>query len=152
MLITSKGLFPQLNKSLIFSCSHRSCTIFILTSCYFCTQVMLILILNWCSLYAECCFQFDKGWNGQSSTNSQHQINPPLSQQISSLSSPTDRVESSPLLNGIWKALFNSSGATWAVALDFAYTIVHLTLSASQIVVHACMCTNMHLAVNLLQR
>ena len=42
-----------------FSCSHCSCTIFVLISCSLYTQVMLILILN------EAVFSFEKGSNGQ---------------------------------------------------------------------------------------
>ena len=42
------------NKNVIFSCSHCSCTIFILISYSFETQIMLIFI--WCSVFTKCCF------------------------------------------------------------------------------------------------
>ena len=46
------------NKNVIFSCSHCSCTIFVLISYSFETQIMLILIfyLYGCSVFAKYCF------------------------------------------------------------------------------------------------
>ena len=70
----------QPNKNFIFSCSHCSCTTFILTSYSLYTQVMLILILNNVQYLHNVISSFEKGSNGQnhSSSDSQH----PLKQSI----------------------------------------------------------------------
>ena len=51
-------------KNFIFSCSHCSCTIFII-SCSFHTQAMLILILNEVQYLQNVAFSFEKFLNGQ---------------------------------------------------------------------------------------
>ena len=55
----------QPNKNFIFSCSHRSCTVFILTSYSLYTQVMLIIILIDVQFLQNVVFSFEKGANGQ---------------------------------------------------------------------------------------
>ena len=55
----------QPNKNFIFSCSNRSCTVFILTSYSLYTQVMLIIILIDVQFLQNVVFSFEKGANGQ---------------------------------------------------------------------------------------
>ena len=52
-------------KNFIFSCCHCSCTIFILTSYFLYTGVMLILILIDAQYLQNIVFSFEKGSNGQ---------------------------------------------------------------------------------------
>ena len=72
----------QKNKKVIFSCSHSSCTIFVLISYSFETQIMLILILIGVQYSQNAVFSFEKFSNCQnhSSSDSHHLVkNPPSS-------------------------------------------------------------------------
>ena len=62
--------------NVIFSCSHPSCTIFVLISCSFQTQIMLILILIDAQYSQNAVFSFEKFWNRQnhSSSGSYHLV------------------------------------------------------------------------------
>ena len=67
--------------NLIFSCSHCSCTIFVLISYSFDTQVTLILILMDVLHSQNAVFSFEKGFNCQnnSSSSSHYPVkNPPI--------------------------------------------------------------------------
>ena len=86
ILSSPKGNFPlsnyikifklQPNENVIFSCSHYSCTIFVLISYSFDTQVMLILILIDVQHSQNGVFYFEKGLNHQnrSSSGSHHHL------------------------------------------------------------------------------
>ena len=83
--IPTKFLFPptksqfnpiKKNKN-IFSCSHCSCTTFVLISHSFKTQIMLILILIDVQYSQNAVFSFEKFSNGQNhSSSNSHQISP----------------------------------------------------------------------------
>ena len=60
----------QKNKSVIFSCSHSSCTIFVLISYSFETQIMLILILIQVQYLQNSVFSFEKILNRQNHSSS----------------------------------------------------------------------------------
>ena len=60
----TKNLIKTLNKNLIFSCNHCSCTIFILISYSLYTPSHANFDFNWCSIFTE----------GQSSSGSHHTI------------------------------------------------------------------------------
>ena len=72
IFITPPKAHPPLNnnshviapkKNFIFSCSHCSCTIFILSSYFLCTQVILILVNV--QYLQNVVFSFEKGLSGQ---------------------------------------------------------------------------------------
>ena len=64
------------NKNVIFSCSHCSCTFFVLISYFFETQIMLILILIDVQYSQNAVFSFEKFSNRQnhSSSGSHHLV------------------------------------------------------------------------------
>ena len=66
----------QKNKKVIFSCSHSSCTIFVLMSYPFETQIMLILILINVQYSENADFSFENFLNRQnhSSSGSYHHV------------------------------------------------------------------------------
>ena len=66
----------QKNENVIFSCSHFSCTIFVLISYSFETQIVLILILINVQYSQNSVFSFEKFLNGQnhSSSGSYHLV------------------------------------------------------------------------------
>ena len=66
----------QRNKNVIFSCSHCPCTIFVLISYFFETQIMLILILIDVQYSQNAVFSFGKFSNCQnrSSSGSHHLV------------------------------------------------------------------------------
>ena len=82
--LPTKFLFPPTesqfnlikNKNILFSCSHCSCTIFVLISYSFKTQIMLILILIDVQYSQNAVFSFEKFSNRQnySSSCSHHLI------------------------------------------------------------------------------
>ena len=80
--LPTKFLFPptksqfNLIKKVIFSCSHCSCTIFVLISYSFETQIMLILILIDVQYSQNAVFSFEKFSNRQnhSSSDSHHLV------------------------------------------------------------------------------
>ena len=86
ILSSPKGNFPlsnyikifklQPNENVIFSCSPYSCTMFVLISYSFDTQVMLILILIDVQHSQNGVFYFEKGLNHQnrSSSGSHHHL------------------------------------------------------------------------------
>ena len=74
------------NKTVIFSCSHCCCTIFVLISYYFETQIMLILILIDVQYSQNTVFSFEKFSNRQNhSSSSSHHLVKKSPQQCSLL-------------------------------------------------------------------
>ena len=66
---------PIKNKNVIFSCNHFSCTIFVLISYSFETQIMLVLILIDVQYSQNAVFSFGKFSNRQNHSSSDtHQI------------------------------------------------------------------------------
>ena len=63
------GYNPMKTSFLTFSCSHCSCTIFILTSYFLYTQVMLLLILTDVQYLQKVVFSFEQGLNGQNNSS-----------------------------------------------------------------------------------
>ena len=61
---------PKKIKNVTFSCSHCSCTNFILISCSFETQIMLFLILIDVQYYQNAVFSFEKFLKCQSHSSS----------------------------------------------------------------------------------
>ena len=74
--VLNKNFQVIAKKSIIFSCSHCSCTIFVLIRYYFDTQVILILILMDVEYSQNAVFSFAKGLNHQnrSSSGSHHRL------------------------------------------------------------------------------
>ena len=82
--LPTKFLFPPTksqfnlikNKNILFSCSHCSCTIFVLISYSFKTQIMLILILTDIQYSQNAVFSFEKFSSRQnhSSSGSDHLV------------------------------------------------------------------------------
>ena len=72
----------QKNKNVIFTCSHSSCTIFVLISYSFETQIMLILILINVQYSQNAVFSFENFLNHQnhSSSGSYHRVKKSLQQ------------------------------------------------------------------------
>ena len=76
--LPTKFLFPPTksqfnlikNKNILFSCSHCSCTIFVLISYSFKTQIMLILILIDVQYSQNAVFSFKKFLNRQNHSSS----------------------------------------------------------------------------------
>ena len=123
-------LYP--NKNFIFSCSHCSCTIFVLISYPLYTQVILILIFIDVNYSQKADFSFEKGLNGHnhSSSGSNHLVKK---------STPSKISDYPPHLNAIWKTLglmvsksdCRSSGP-WSFPkrreYEFAFEFVNLLL------------------------
>ena len=93
---------PSSQKKFIFSCSHCSCTIFVLTSYSLYIQVMLILLLINVQYLQNVVFSFKKCKNGQIhySSDSQYPI-----KKNSKIFYPFYWEGPSPSLNAIWKTL-----------------------------------------------
>ena len=85
-LPTKSQFNPTKNKNVIFSCNHFSCTIFVLISYSFETQIMLILILIIVQYSQNAVFSFEEFLNRQnhSSSGSYHLVKK-YSQQCSLL-------------------------------------------------------------------
>ena len=56
IFIPSHHSTQQKNKNVIFSCSHCSCTIFLLISLLFWNTDHANFDFNWCSVFTKCCF------------------------------------------------------------------------------------------------
>ena len=92
------------NKNFIFSFSHYSCTIFVLTSNSLCTQVILILILIDVQYLQNVFFFFDKGSKGQNHAFQESHL--PIRNHPSKYSHSSPTRGNFPLhLNVIWKTL-----------------------------------------------
>ena len=96
------------NNKNIFSCSHCSCTIFVLISYPFYTQVMLILILIDVQYLQNAVFSFEKGSNSRnhSYSGSHHSVKKNYPSKISDSPLPSHcGANLSPALTTIWKTL-----------------------------------------------
>ena len=90
-------------KNFIFSCSHCSCTFFILTSYSFYIQIMLILLLINVQYLHNVLFSFKKCKNGQIHSSSDSQY--PIKKKNSKIFYPSHWEGPCPSLNAIWKTL-----------------------------------------------
>ena len=68
------NLIQWKNKTVIFSCSHCWCTIFVLISYYFETQIMLILILIDVQYSQNAVFSFENFSNRQNHSSGSHHL------------------------------------------------------------------------------
>ena len=92
--LPTKFLFPPTesqfnlikNKNILFSCSHCSCTIFVLISYSFKTQIMIVLVLIDVQYSHNAVFSFEKFLNRQNQSSSDsHQLVKKSPQQCSLL-------------------------------------------------------------------
>ena len=96
----------KIRPSKVFSCSHCSCTIFILLSYSLYIQIMLILILIGVQHLQNVAFSFEKGLKGQNHSSDFHHPIKKSHQQNDPILSHLGRRDPPLPLNAIWKTLY----------------------------------------------